>query len=80
MNRIAGVLVLLVGLYAALYATRQSALDSSNLIDVGNRQGFYGIMAIGVGVVMIAGGIDLSLGAVVALAAGLAGVHDLVRR
>lgn len=74
MNRIAGVLVLLVGLYAALYATRPSALDSSNLIDVGNRQGFYGIMAIGVGVVMIAGGIDLSIGAVVALAATSFGV------
>lgn len=74
MNRIAGVLFLLVTLYAALYFKNPNALDSSNLIDVANRQGFYGILAIGVGLVMITGGIDLSIGSVVALAAVTFGV------
>lgn len=65
MNRIVGVLVLLLGLYAILFASDPGATTTSNLFIVANRQGFYGILTIGAALVIISGGIDLSIGSVV---------------
>jgi ribose transport system permease protein len=69
MARIAGVLSLLVGLYAALYFADPNAFKVSNLIDVTNRQGFFGVITLGVAVLIITGAIDLSIGSVVGLSA-----------
>src|SRR5436190_17469654 len=69
MIRIAGVLTLLIVLYATLFITNPKAMQSSNLIDVGNRQGFYGVITLGVAVLIITGAIDLSIGSVVGLSA-----------
>ena len=74
MKRVAGVFLLLVVLYATLFASNPQASGKSNLIEVANRQGFYGVMTLAVGVLMVAGGIDLSIGSVVALGAVLFGV------
>src|SRR5207248_5673059 len=86
MIRVLGVLGLLVALYAGLVGTYvQNAPGSEpaaktqervrgNLIDVANIQGRYGVITLGAALVIITGGIDLSVGAVVGCAAVLFGV------
>jgi ribose transport system permease protein len=69
MARIAGVVVLLVVLYAALAWAHPNAIGKSNLIDVTNRQGLWGVITIGVAVLIITGAIDLSIGSVVGFSA-----------
>ncbi|MSR52743.1 MAG: ABC transporter permease [Gemmataceae bacterium] len=69
MLRIAGVLILLVTLYVTLRLADENAFGSRNLIDVANRQGFYGVLTLGVAVLIVTGAIDLSIGSVAGLAA-----------
>jgi ribose transport system permease protein len=73
MIRILGVLGLLVVLYAALFDADANAGKFGNLIDVANYQGRYGLITLGVGLVIITGGIDLSVGSVVGCGAVLFG-------
>ena len=57
---------LLVGLYAsAARIVDPMPRSIGNLIDVANRQGFYGVITLGAALVIITGGIDLSIGSVV---------------
>ena len=98
------VLLLLVVLCAIVAAASPQFLSIANLQNVGRLVGTYGIFSIGVGIVIITGGIDLSVGsicallgillsmmlvewhwpaslalaAIVALGAGLGGVHGLL--
>src|SRR5690242_13029777 len=75
MNRILGVLSLLVVMYGLLFTSNpQNAFTWSNLKDVLSQQAFFGVLTLGVGVVIITGGIDLSIGSVVGLSAILFGV------
>jgi ribose transport system permease protein len=74
MIRILGVLSLLVILYGALFNTHSNASSLGNLIDVANYQGRYGLLTLGVALVIITGGIDLSIGSVVGCGATLFGV------
>lgn len=86
MMRILGVLGLLVALYAGLVGTylenapaseptaRTKERIEGNLIDVANEQGRIGVITLGAALVIITGGIDLSIGAVVGCAAILLGV------
>ncbi|QJX00655.1 ABC transporter permease [Frigoriglobus tundricola] len=74
MTRILGVLGLLVALYAALIESNPAAGSTRNLIYVANNQGRYGIVTLGAALVIIVGGIDLSIGSVVGCAAVLFGV------
>lgn len=69
MMRIAGVGVLLIVLYGGLAAAHPNAIGASNLIDVTNRQGLWGVITIGVAVLIITGAIDLSIGSVVGFSA-----------
>ena len=75
MTRVLGVLGLLVLLYAALYriATPRPAVRD-NLMYVANIQGRYGVITLGAALVIITGGIDLSIGSVVGCSAILFGV------
>lgn len=85
MMRILGVLGLLIALYAGLIGTyvenapghepaaRTQERIKSNLVDVANEQGRYGVITLGAALVIIAGGIDLSIGAVVGCSAVLLG-------
>jgi len=86
MMRIVGVLGLLVALYGGLIGTYVENAPGSepaaktreriegNLVDVANEQGRYGVITLGAALVIIAGGIDLSIGAVVGCSAVLMGV------
>ena len=83
MKRILGVLGLLVALYAGLIGSQVSTAPSAevaearvrgNLSDVANIQGRAGVITLGAALVIITGGIDLSIGSVVGLAAVLFGV------
>src|SRR5262249_17911601 len=69
MLRIAGVLTLLVALYATLLWADANALRQRNLIDVANRQGALGVITLGVAVLISTGAMDLSSGSVVGLSA-----------
>ena len=69
MIRLAGVLILLVTMYVALFASNANAMSSSNLIDLANRQGFNGILTLAAAIMILSGSIDLSLGSVVGLGA-----------
>lgn len=74
MIRILGVLGLLVILYGVLFNTHTNAGKLDNLMDVANYQGRYGLITLGVALVIITGGIDLSIGSVVGCGAVLFGV------
>ena len=74
MTRILGVLGLLVVLYAVLIDSNPAAGSVRNLIYVANNQGRYGVITLGAALVIICGGIDLSVGSVVGCGAVLFGV------
>jgi ribose transport system permease protein len=74
MTRILGVLGLLIVLYAVLFGTHVNAGKIGNLSDVANYQGRYGLITLGAALVIITGGIDLSIGSVIGCSAILFGV------
>jgi ribose transport system permease protein len=76
MSRIAGVLTLLIALYVALYFADPAgnSFKESNLIDVTNRQGLFGVITVGVAVLIVTGAIDLSIGSVVGFSAVAVGL------
>lgn len=59
------VLILIVG--GITYALNPRFLSAVNIINMANLTGMFGIFAIGVGLVIISGGIELSVGAMIAL-------------
>jgi ribose transport system permease protein len=67
--RLAGVTFLLAVLLITLSRNSQTAFDQSNVFEVLNRQGALGVIAIGAALVIITGGIDLSMGSVLGFAA-----------
>ncbi|MBA4068065.1 MAG: ABC transporter permease [Isosphaera sp.] len=73
MTRILGVLGLLAVLYAGLWLSSESGLSGRSLTSLANDQGRYGVVTLGAALVIITGGIDLSVGAVVGCAAVLFG-------
>src|SRR5688572_20668246 len=62
-----GILLLLVALCAIVATASPQFLSAANLQNVGRLVGTYGIFSIGVGIVIITGGIDLSVGSICAL-------------
>jgi ribose/xylose/arabinose/galactoside ABC-type transport system permease subunit len=81
------VVVVVLGLILAIYGWRDAApgrpntfLNFDNLIDgIATPMSYYAIMAVGVTIVIITGGIDISVGSVMALAAlgGAAALQNL---
>lgn len=70
MKRILGVVTLLATMYVLLFLSDfENASKWDNLKDVLNQQAFFAILTLGVGIVIITGGIDLSIGSVVGLSA-----------
>jgi ribose transport system permease protein len=78
MARLLGILVMVLTLYLLLIGSFDSARTLGNHLDLARRLGFYGVLTLGVGVLIIAGGIDLSIGSLVGLSAVAFGV--LVQR
>ena len=62
-----GVLLLLVALCAIVAIASPQFLSVTNLQNVARLVGTYGMFSIGVGIVIITGGIDLSVGSICAL-------------
>lgn len=70
MKRILGVVSLLVLMYVLLFLSNfDRASKWDNLKNVLNQQAFFAILTIGAGLVIITGGIDLSIGSVIGLSA-----------
>ena len=67
--RLFGILALVLVLYAAVLAANPNASSRENHQNIAKRIGFYGVLTLGAGVLIIAGGIDLSVGSVVGLSA-----------
>src|SRR5438128_10184283 len=67
MRKELGTFVLLVVLCVVLSILTPSFLSADNLQNLARLIGIYGIFSIGVGVVIITGGIDLSVGSLFAL-------------
>lgn len=67
MRKELGIFILLVVLCVVLAALNPSFLAPANLQNLARLIGIYGIFSIGLGIVIITGGIDLSVGSVFAL-------------
>jgi ribose transport system permease protein len=78
MRRLIGVLLLVIVLYLVLVTGFDAAWTKANHLDLARRLGFYGVLTLGAGVLIISGGIDLSIGSLVGLSAVAFGV--LVQR
>jgi ribose transport system permease protein len=69
MIRLLGILLLVTTLYAVLFISNPNAMSPVNLQPLAERQGYFGVLTLGVGLLIISGGIDLSIGSVVGLSA-----------
>src|SRR5262245_10718015 len=70
MIRLLGIFLLVTALYAVLFISDpEKAITAGNLQPLAQRQGFFGVLTLGVGLLIICGGIDLSIGSVVGLSA-----------
>src|SRR5690349_16401631 len=67
--RLLGVLVMVLALYAALMVPFPHARTLDNHHTLARLLASYGVLTLGVGVLIVSGGIDLSIGSLVALAA-----------
>lgn len=69
MKKLLGIFLFLLGIYALLLISTPGARSARNHFDLGQDIGLFSILSLGVGLVIIAGGIDLSIGSVVGLCA-----------
>ena len=69
MTRLLGALLMVLIVYAALMGSFAPARSLRNHQTLAERLGYYGIPTLGVGVLIIAGGIDLSIGSLLGLVA-----------
>jgi ribose transport system permease protein len=70
MSRLIGIALMVLILYGLLVGVySDTAWSVANHLDLARRLGFYGILTVGVGVLIISGGIDLSIGSLVGLSA-----------
>jgi ribose transport system permease protein len=69
MIRLVGVFFVVLVLYAALMASDPYARSLNTHQVIAGRLGYFGVVTLGVGVLIVAGGVDLSIGSVVGLGA-----------
>ncbi len=80
MARLGGILLIVLFLYGLLIGSFDAARSVDNHVDLARRLGFYGVLTLGVGTLIITGGIDLSIGSLVGLSAvgfGLLLEHEI---
>ncbi len=80
MKKLIGLVVFLVLLYAALLIADPGARSAGNHFHLGERIGLYGILSLAAGLLIITGGIDLSMGSVVGLSATVLAMLMMERR
>lgn len=69
MKRIVGIFLIVVVLYSLILASDPNARTIANFKNIAQRVSLYGIITIGAGILIISGGIDLSIGSLFGLAA-----------
>lgn len=69
MNRLLGILVINLAVLSVLVTSDPGARSIGNFQNLGKRLGAYGVFTIGAGILIVAGGIDLSIGSVIGLSA-----------
>ena len=69
MKKLLGICSFLLILYVFILIATNPERWGSNHFNLGQRIGLYGILCLGAGVLIISGGIDLSIGSVVGLCA-----------
>src|SRR3954464_8550490 len=74
MKRLLGILLMVGLLYGLLVGSDDKARSWTNQQTIANRLGFYGVLTVGVGILIVSGGIDLSIGSVVGLGAVVLGL------
>src|SRR5216683_3553207 len=68
-NRIAGILLIVLVLYGLILVSDPGARTAQNHQRLAERLAYYGVLTLGAGLLIISGGIDLSIGSVFCLAA-----------
>jgi ribose transport system permease protein len=71
MKKLLGILTFLLILYAFILIATNPEFWGANLYNLGQRIGLSGILCLGAGLLIITGGVDLSMGSVVALCASV---------
>ena len=74
MKKLLGIIVFLLILYGALLFSDPGARSAGNHYNLGERIGMNGILTLGAGLLIITGGLDLSLGSLVGLCATMLAV------
>jgi ribose transport system permease protein len=74
MKRIIGILVIVLVLYGLILASSPKARTLGNHQNIAQRLALYGVLTLGAGILIIVGGIDLSIGSVFGLAGVCLGV------
>src|SRR5260221_14226729 len=69
MKKLIGIFCFLLIIYGCLLLAHEGARSWTNHFNLARRVGLYGILSIGAGMLIVSGGIDLSIGAVVGLSA-----------
>lgn len=69
MKKLIGIFCFLLIIYGCLLVADEGARTANNHFNLARRVGLYGILSVGAGMLIISGGIDLSIGAVVGLSA-----------
>jgi ribose transport system permease protein len=69
MKKLAGIALFLLFLYVSVLISTEGARSAENHYNLGRYIGRYGLISLGVGILIVSGGIDLSIGSVVALSA-----------
>src|SRR5438034_9910921 len=69
MKKLVGIIIFLLIVYGVLLAAEPAARSASNHFNLARRIGLYGIISLGAGMLIVTGGIDLSIGSVVGLSA-----------
>jgi ribose transport system permease protein len=67
MKKLIGLSVFLLVLYASLLVANEGARSAKNHYDLGDTIGLFGVISLAAGLLIITGGIDLSIGSVVGL-------------
>lgn len=65
MKKLLGITAFLVLVYVALMVSHENAFSAQTHYNLGTRIGLYGILSIAAGMLIVTGGIDLSIGSVV---------------
>jgi ribose transport system permease protein len=74
MSRLIGIGLMVLVLYGLLVGNYETARSADNHRSLASQLGFYGVLTLGAGVLIISGGIDLSIGSLVGLSAVAFGV------